>query len=206
VRVPSLGAALHTGPPFWEHQAALVAAAVADLDAQTALVLVGHSGAGPLLPLIAQRLPHAPAGFVYVDAGLPRRGAWLDSAPGELARELEAAAIDGKLPPWTEWWDPADLEAELPDPSQRAAVASQLEPLPLAMFTEERPEPPRWRDRPSTYLLLSAGYTDEAEHARGLGWATDTLECGHLGLLTQPADVAARIGSLIEHLTERGTP
>jgi hypothetical protein len=48
-------------------------------------ILVGHSGAGPLLAAMGESLGCV-EGYVFVDAGLPHPGrSWFDSAPPELA-------------------------------------------------------------------------------------------------------------------------
>lgn len=194
--------ALQTAPPYWLAHTHLVRNSLADLPTDVPLVLVGHSGAGPLLPLLAQQLDPTVAGFIYVDAGLPHIGPWLAGAPPDFARRLETLVVDGMLPKWTDWWDPADLAAELPDPEQRTAIADTLEPLPFAMFTEDRPDPSTWRMLPSAYLQLSAGYAGDAAAARSLGWPTQTLNSTHLGLITEPNWVAAGIGTLMLQLTE----
>ncbi len=63
-----------------------MAAALADRDPGTGVVLVGHSGAGPLLPGIATTLARRVRALIYVDSVLPYPGrSWLDAAPAALA-------------------------------------------------------------------------------------------------------------------------
>src|SRR5690348_6220402 len=52
-RVPDLRDTPGAGP-YWQQHAASAAAALADLPADRPLILVAHSGAGALLPAIAQ--------------------------------------------------------------------------------------------------------------------------------------------------------
>jgi hypothetical protein len=69
-----------TGPRY----IARVSLTITATDPVVPLVLVAHGAAGPLLPgvSLAQRAAHRPiAGFVFVDADLPRRGAHDHAAP-----------------------------------------------------------------------------------------------------------------------------
>src|SRR5689334_19280364 len=72
--VPPLCDGEGSAEPYWQQHAASVAAALADVPADAPLVLVGHSGAGPLLPVIRQRLQQTVGGYIFVDAGLPHPG------------------------------------------------------------------------------------------------------------------------------------
>ncbi len=198
--VPSLTAAIEAGPPYWQTQCRLVHRALHAVASSTGVVLVGHSGAGPLLGLIAERLTHPVAGYVFADAGLPRRGAWLDTAPPGLVERLRSLTADGMLPPWTEWWDAEELTAEVPDPAQRARLRASTPALPVAMLEEPRPQAVDWPDAPCAYLQLSEGYADEARRAASRGWAVDVVATGHLGPVTSPGAVAAGIASLVAGL------
>ena len=69
-----------TGPRY----IARVSLTITATDPVAPLVLVAHGAAGPLLPgiALAQRAAHRPvAGFVFVDADLPRRGQHDHAAP-----------------------------------------------------------------------------------------------------------------------------
>src|SRR5829696_695280 len=79
-------------------------------------VLVGHSGAGPLLPGFADALDEPVAGLVFVDAGLPTPGlSWRETVPAELFASLRDRSRDGLLPPWPDWFPPDTLPRLLPD-------------------------------------------------------------------------------------------
>src|SRR5438105_14128710 len=85
--------------PYWQQQVASVTQTLAAVPADRALVLVGHSGAGALLPAIGQTAGHRVAAYIFVDAGLPLDGmsrldAMADSAP-ELAERLRAHLTAG---------------------------------------------------------------------------------------------------------------
>ncbi|NKZ06863.1 hypothetical protein [Actinomadura latina] len=69
-----------TGPRYIARLSLIITAA----DPAVPLILVAHGAAGPLLPgiALAQRAAHRPiAGFVFVDADLPRRGRHDHEAP-----------------------------------------------------------------------------------------------------------------------------
>jgi hypothetical protein len=98
VRVPSLVAAATGGR--WRDCVATVVDASADVASDH--VVVGHSGAGPLLPNIASRLPVPPLQIVFVDAGVPPEHGDARLVPDEFLGQLRELAIDGRLPKWSE--------------------------------------------------------------------------------------------------------
>lgn len=192
--VPSLFDTVHSGPPFVGPQVDAAVEAVTDLPPP--YVIAGHSGAGPLLPAIGERIvTHS---YLYVDAALPRPGkAWFDVAPPDLVAHLTGMATDGWLPPWHEWFPPESIDAELPDPVTRAAVLAELDRLPVAMFTEPAPPTPAWPDAPCAYLQLSAAYDAELEQAREQGWRTARIDGTHLLPYTDPETVAGAMRRLV---------
>lgn len=195
VAIPDLTPTVSGRPPYASKQVEVVAKSVD----QGPTVLVGHSGAGPLLGAMADAVDDA-CGCVFLDAGLPAPGmSWFETAPAELADQLRGIARDGWLPPWSDWWGPDALAELVPDARVRARFAAGCPPLPLAMFEEAGPSAPGWQDRPGAYLRLSEAYQEPAEHARGLGWPVVELASQHLGVLTEPKLVA---GALLDLVTE----
>src|SRR5207253_7352694 len=73
--VPALGAGEQTGAPYWRQHADATAGVVKELAQDERLVLVGHSGAGALLPAVRGSLGRPVDAYLFVDAGLPRDGA-----------------------------------------------------------------------------------------------------------------------------------
>src|SRR6266511_2587953 len=61
-------------PPVHQVLVGAFADAIGDAALSGPVVLVGHSGAGPLLPAFADALEESVAGLVFVDAGLPTPG------------------------------------------------------------------------------------------------------------------------------------
>jgi hypothetical protein len=182
-----------------------MAAAVLDTvgdDVRDGMALVVHSGAGPVVPAIVARAPHAVRAVVFVDATLPSPGrSWVETAPPELADRLRRlAGPDGVLPPWHEWF-PAEAIAELvPDPQVRAAVTAETPRVPLAYLHETSPADDRWRHLPCGYVQLSAAYSDPAAEATRRGWTVVHHDGHHLSTVTEPAAVTTAVLSALDQL------
>jgi hypothetical protein len=190
VTVPDLTPALSAEGP--------ILPAIADLVVCDDAILVGHSGAGPLLPAIARRT--GARAVVYADSLLPYPGgSWLDSAPRELVEHLRALVRDdGRLPPWHEWFPAGTLDEILPDPAVRTAFVAELPRLPWRYFTE-RTDPEPWAG-PAGYLLLSDGYREPAEAARAAGMPVVELPTHHLAMLTHPDRVADALALVVAEI------
>lgn len=186
------------GPPYTTSRIAAVRDAV---RGSGPVVLVGHSGAGALLPAIGAGLPVA--GYLFVDAVLPRPGRTrFDELGPDLEAHLRSKASDGSLPPWHEWFPespPIDLIAE---PEARAAFVADGRPVPLAVFEEPAPEVMNWPNAPCGYLRLSPAYDTVLTRVAAMGWATGYLDAHHLSPYTEPHRVA---DAMRELLTEIGT-
>jgi hypothetical protein len=188
-------------PPFAERYVRGAVEGVLAAPAQPGPpVLVGHSGAGPLLAAAGAGLRAAGrpcAGYLFCDAGLPQEGANRlellaieDPAMAEAFRaELEQG---GRFP---EWGD-AELAPLVPDPAARAALIGSLRPRGLAFFTEPLPPAAGWPDAPCGFLRLSAAYDGWAAAAAAKGWPTAGLDAGHFHPLVDPDGVAAALLAL----------
>ena len=188
-------------PPFAERYVRGAVEGVLAAPAQPGPpVLVGHSGAGPLLAAVGAGLRAAGrpcAGYLFCDAGLPQDGANRlellaieDPAMAEAFRaELEQG---GRFP---EWGD-AELAPLVPDPAARAALIGSLRPRGLAFFTEPLPPAAGWPDAPCGFLRLSAAYDTWAAAAAARGWPTAGLDAGHFHPLVDPDGVAAALLAL----------
>jgi hypothetical protein len=206
VVLPSLVEATGNGPPFAGPQAEAVAAAARSTAEGDPVLLVGHSGAGPLLPAIGaavRRGGNSPVGYVFVDAGLPHpgRSRLATFHPSLRGRLAELARPDGTLPRWSDWFDPAAVKALLPEPTRRAQVVDELQPVPVALLEEPLPETRSWPDAPCGYLRFSTAYAGDEADAAGRGWPVAVLEGGHLLPVVAPRsvvdaldDLAARLG------------
>ena len=194
VAVADLTTAMAGPAPYQPRVAAAVARAAAGPGGP--VVLVGHSGAGPLLPGVAAAVGVPVRALVYVDAGLPQPGrTWFDTAPPQLTDHLRSLARDGAVPPWHEWFAPETLAALLPAPGLRAEFTSELVPVPLDYF-QERAGPAVWSG-PAGYLLLSEGYRGDATRAAAQGMPVVEHPSHHLAMLTAADQVAAALRELL---------
>lgn len=192
VYVPSLLDALDGPPPYYP---AFARAATAPVDATGgSVVLVAHSGAGALLPSVADALRVPVAAAVFVDALLPHPGlSWFSSAPPELAGLLRDLRDGDLLPPWHEWFPPGAVASLLPDDRLREAFVAELRPLPFAYFEEPAPRPGSWPPAVCCYLGLSEAYDGAVAEATSSGWRVDHLRSDHLAPVTAPAALADRL-------------
>ena len=194
VTLPDLAGTVTAGPPYHLRQAQVIADSAGGRPA----VLIGHSGAGPLLATAGMMLAEGVRGYVFVDAGLPTPGrSWMETVPPDLAAQLRAMADpQGWLPPWSQWWGDEELAALVPDPAVRQHFATGCPRLPLAMFEEIHPSVPGWPNASGGYLQLSEAYEDEAARASELGWPVRKRLSHHLALLTEPGQVAREVRKL----------
>jgi Alpha/beta hydrolase family len=82
VGVPDLTGTVTAGPPYCPRQAQVIARSASGRPA----ILIGHSGAGPLLGAAGAIIGQV-RGYVFVDAGLPVPGqSWMETRPASLQR------------------------------------------------------------------------------------------------------------------------
>lgn len=193
-QVPDLTGTVSAGPPYCVRQARQIARS----SSGQPVILIGHSGAGPLLAAAGAMIGAGVRGYIFVDAGLPAPGqAWMETVPADLANQVrEMADAEGWLPPWPLWWGEEAIAELLPDPSVRRHFTASCPRLPLAMFEEIHPPAPHWPDAPAAYLQLSEAYHDEAAKARELDWPVTALASHHLAMLTDPGRVAGSLHEL----------
>ncbi|NGY57633.1 alpha/beta fold hydrolase [Lentzea sp. NEAU-D13] len=171
--------------------------ALEDAGVDGQLVLVGHSGAGPLLPGFADALELDVAGLVFLDSDLPTPGkAWRETVDPALVRQIKASVRDGRLPRWDRWFDsdplklvPAELREEMRDEAPE---------VPWEFLKEQRPVV-EWSG-PCGYVLLSSFYEDAANKAEELGWPVERVESHHLAAATSPSTVAAALKAVVSRL------
>ncbi len=181
VLVPELASPAEAS--FWPHHIDSVARTLADLSAVAPVVLVGHSGAGPLLPGIARATGRPVSGYIFVDAGLSADGENRMSTGGFAGYLRDLYARGERFPNWHE----QDLRDVVPDPALRARLIAELRPQPLAFWKEHLPVIDGWPDAQCAYLQFTPTYDADAEQARWLGWPYRHLQGGHFHMLVDPA-------------------
>jgi pimeloyl-ACP methyl ester carboxylesterase len=187
--VPSLLGVACADAPQWPHAAEAVRAATTGSPGR--VVLVGHSGAGLLLPTIADALAADVAALVFVDSFLPPAGGNLRLAGPAFMDQLRALASDGVLPPWSNWFGEEAMRELVPDDDWRMALEAEMPRLPLSYFDATVPLPDDWDARPCAYLLFTREpYGESAADARHRGWPVAEIpRAQHLAMATEPIAV-----------------
>lgn len=189
VTVPDLRPAALSGRPE-----AVITSAVASTSRDPAVV-VGHSGAGVLLPAIA--LDPAARGMIFVDALVPPCEGEA-TASGEYLDLLRALpTIGDRLPKWSIWWGAGVMETLVPDRHRRALIEEEMPELPLAYHEAPVVLPAGWCQASSAYLLLSEVYRPHADHARSLGWQVRERLGKHLDIVNDPEPIAHQLVELV---------
>lgn len=198
---PSLLGTDRRDGPHWQRHVAAITLALRDVPAHRRVVLVAHSGAGPLMPAIGQGIGQDVAGYVFVDAGLPGNDGQsrLDLFDPADADRFRQAAVGGMLP--SVWRDEALLRAiGIEDACLRRRFAAEVPDVPLAVYEEPLPVPSDWPAAPCGYLQFSAPYKADGRDAERGGWAFRVLRGGHFHMLVDPPAVAATLLDLIAEL------
>lgn len=183
VFVPAVGAVRR-----WQEFADAVSAQVGQ---QVDAVLVGHSGAGPLLSQIGART--GARRLVCVDADIPPEHGDAELMPAAILAELRRMTVGGVLPPWSEWFGPDVMRELVPDAERRALIAAELPRIPLSYFEDRVQAPPGWAAADGGYVLLSDAYAAAADTAAARGWPVVRRLGGHLDIVTRPAEITAAI-------------
>ena len=204
--VPSLLDVADAGPPFWPRVVEVVNAAMSRLDQYQCVLLVAHSNAGLFMPLLVTHAVRPLRCCLFVDAALPARAGQTPVAPTELLDFLRGKVTDGRLPPWTEWWDEEDVAPLFTDAATRAAVTAEEPRLPFGYYEQSVPVPTGWDDDVACgYLLFGPPYDEVAADARSRGWLVEELAGQHLHQLVDPDATANRLITMADSLALRDT-
>lgn len=159
------------------------------------VILVPHSNAGNFIPgLITTRKISA---VVFVDAVIPVKWGTQRLVPVALVAALESLTNDvGMLPPWTKWFDEADVGPLFPDPATRSHVEAKQPTLPIGFLLGRLQVEAGWDRTPSAYLAFGNTYAEEQERAKVQGWPVVNLNGRHLHMLIDPERVASEIIAL----------
>ena len=161
--------------------------AASALDTDEDVVVVGHSAAGAILPVVAGRRPKAR--LIFVDATLPPCDG-TGTAGGQFLEALGGIATDGLLPAWSQWWGEGVLRFLVQDEARRREIEQELPRLPLLFFETPIPLPPDWCAGRGGFLLLSEFYRADATAAAALGWPVVERPGGHLDIVNDEEDIA----------------
>ena len=163
------------------------------------LILIPHSNAGLLAPLISAH--RTVVGNVFVDASLPPASGGNSVISPDVRMQLAEMADEvGLLPPWTSWWPPSEADALFPSATVRAQVEQEQTRLPLSYFDHAPPVPTGWASKPASYLAFGDTYAAQRAEAASRGWAGATMSGNHLHMLVDPSGVAAEIDRLVREM------
>ena len=200
VLVPELNDSPDSKESYWKQHAESFSQEFANISKDTSVILVAHSGAGPLLPILRQSIPNPVHAYVFVDAGIPHNATRLDLMKSEnsnWAEEFQAYLEGGgRFPNWSS----EDLAEILPDETVREQFVADLRPRALDFFSEPIPVFVGWPDAPGAYILFSPTYKRAEAEARQLGWRTYELQAGHFHMLVDAPAVTAIIVEAINNL------
>jgi pimeloyl-ACP methyl ester carboxylesterase len=188
-----------TGAPSrdWRHYVEAARDAVQTLS--DSIVLVGHSGGGLLLPVVADAVALPVSGLIFVDSGLPASVGETPLVPPALLEDLRTLAVEGMLPPWSSWFGDEAMRDLVPDEALRTALGREMPSVPLAYFEQRIPSPAGWDRIPCAYLLLSDAYREAAAEADERGWRVEEIAgAQHLHIAVAPkavTDVLIRLAA-----------
>lgn len=200
--VPILSDHSNSTLAYWQQHAEAAASSLPPIPRDHSIILVAHSGAGPLLPIIRRSIIHSVAGYVFVDAGIPRDGKsrmdLMRSEDPEWAEQFHQTLLQGgRFPDWNE----GDLQEVIPNDILRQKMAAQINPRPLSFFTEPIPVFDGWPDAPCAYIKFSTSYDWDFEQAKQAGWHVHELDAGHFHMLVDPSQVTSEIVNAVQEIT-----
>jgi hypothetical protein len=170
---------------------------------EAAELVVGHSGAGAFLPLIAQ--DNNARATVFVDAVLPYSDDSYLSSEDFTALLDTLDVTDGLLPPWNDWWTPEVVARLVPDDALRRRLVDEIVRVPRSFYDASIELPQGWHSRAAAYLQLSHAYDAEATRAAHWGWPTTRLDGQHLDVVVRPQVVARHVDELARLLLSAPT-
>jgi alpha/beta hydrolase family protein len=202
--VPTLIDHPNSTQPYWQQHTDSIARRLARIPQDRILILVAHSGAGPLLPIIRQSTSHAIGAYIFVDAGIPRdntsRLDLMKLEDDQWAGQFHQSLLQGgRFPAWKE----ADLLEVIPDNALCREMVAEIHPRALAFFTEPIPVFADWPDAPCAYIKFSAPYDWDFAQAKQAGWLVYEMDAGHFHMLVDPLAVTNVIVNAVDELWHR---
>ncbi|MEO6572079.1 MAG: alpha/beta hydrolase [Ilumatobacteraceae bacterium] len=199
VRLPDLTGVASAAPTPWRR---MVDVAVHCADGIDDLVVVGHSGAGAVLPQIAHRLGDRCSALIFVDAVVPPSSGAHRTA-GRMLEFLDRLTVDGRLPAWIDWWPQDRVDAMVGSMAAQDELRADMPHLQRSFYDDAIPVPTGWSDAPCAYLQLSRAYDQERSDAAAFGWPSSTIDGTHLSTYTDPSTVLDAVSGLVDQLLHR---
>jgi hypothetical protein len=168
------------------------------------IYLVLHSAAGAFVTAIREAVTAKLAGYIFVDARLPKDGASLSDEDASEAVEQRLVMVrEGLLPRWSDWYSPEVMREVLPDDEIRGHFLEELRPIPVGLFEERLKIRAGWPEAICGYICLSEFYKPLAERARAEGWPVIEREVGHLYMLVRPNEIVELILEMTHKMKQR---
>ena len=167
------------------------------------IVLCGHSAAGAVITVVADRVPTRIAGLLYLDASLPVAGQSMLDFMGDtqgvpaLFRAQAAAHGDGWRVPAGVPFDAAGFGVE--DPADAVWVNRRMTAHPLAAFTDPLELTGAWEGiARRTYIRCERFQIAHGEPLitrleQHPGWHTERWDCAHSPNIVAPQRVIAAV-------------
>lgn len=193
---PDLTGVVDAERPHWRD---LVDTAVDSTSDRADLIIVGHSGAGAILPAISHRLMDRLRAVVFVDAIVPPV-AGEHRTSEQFLRFLDDNTVDGRLLQWLDWWKPEIVSELVRSPQQLEELRSDMPRLHRSFYDAPIPMLEGWSSGPCAYLQLSRAYDEESRTAKALGWPRAVIDGSHLSIFTDPAAVLDAVENLVDEV------
>ena len=189
---------------YWERTVGGAERTLREEPADRAVVLVGYSGAGALLPAIGRAIHQGVTAYLFIDAGLPAGGrsrleTMAAEGPDGAAFAIELASTLEAGHRYPEWTD-EDLAPLVPDPERRRQLLADVQPRSRDFWIEPLPVVEPWPDSPCGFLQFSEAYAFAADDARSLGWPVRHLPGSHFHHLVDERAVAQALLALLADL------
>jgi pimeloyl-ACP methyl ester carboxylesterase len=169
------------------------------------VVLVGHSGAGAIIDIVAARAPEHIASLVFVDSGLAPEGQCIADFGGPTGRADTIAKSVGGFIPVPSWSEIGEANLTGLDESNRGFFRSLAVPQPLRVATD----PVRGGTqraglskrailctlRVKTVRTMIAGGHPWFAAMAGSAWQFSELPTGHWPMLSEPVKLAEAIAA-----------
>jgi hypothetical protein len=185
--------------PSWQQHAGSFAKSLNEIPQDRKLVLVAHSGAGPLLPILRQSMSHSIGAYVFVDAGIPRNNSsridLMRLQDPQWAEQFHQELLQGKRFPL---WNENDLKEIIPDDVLRKKTVAEINPRSLTFFTETIPVFAGWPDAPCAYIKFSSPYDWDYREAVKMGWPVHEVNAGHFHMLVDPFALSDLIINIVQ--------
>ena len=199
--VPTLSDHPNSTQPFWQQHAESLAESLIRTPQNQSIVLVAHSGAGPLLPIMRRSMSHSIEAYVFVDAGIPRNNSsridLMRSEDQQWTEQFHQALLHGERFPI---WNEDDLQEVIPDDALRRRMVAEINPRSLPFFTEPIPVFAGWPDAPCAYIKFSDAYDWDFEQAKQANWLVREVNAGHFHMLVDPLFVTNMIVDTVQEL------